>query len=67
MVQSPNVLALLGNLKNRFEQIVLITHVESIHDAVDNCLWVEFDERTKTSRLTGGSDELERPEVGVVV
>lgn len=46
-----NVIALLQNLKNRFEQIILITHIESIHDAVDNCLWVEFDERTKTSRL----------------
>jgi len=47
-----NVIALLQNLKNRFEQIILITHIESIHDAVDNCLWVEFDERTKTSRLS---------------
>ncbi|MGB9618994.1 MAG: SbcC/MukB-like Walker B domain-containing protein, partial [Armatimonadota bacterium] len=46
-----NVVALLQSLKNRFEQIILITHVESIHDAVDNCLWVEFDEKTKTSRL----------------
>ena len=46
-----NVVSLLQNLKHRFEQIILITHVESIHDAVDNCLWVSFDERTKTSRL----------------
>lgn len=46
-----NVVSLLQNLKNRFEQIILITHVESIHDALDNCLWVTFDERTKTSRL----------------
>ena len=46
-----NVVSLLQNLKNRFEQIILITHVESIHDALDNCLWVEFDEHTKTSRL----------------
>jgi len=46
-----NVVGLLQNLKNRFEQIILITHIESIHDAVDNCLWVEFDEETKTSRV----------------
>jgi len=46
-----NVVSLLQNLKNRFEQIILITHVEAIHDAVDNCLWVAFDEKTKTSRL----------------
>ncbi|MDH7600569.1 MAG: AAA family ATPase [Armatimonadota bacterium] len=46
-----NVVSLLQNLKNRFEQIILITHIESIHDAVDNCLWVEFDENSKTSRI----------------
>ena len=46
-----NVVNLLQNLKHRFEQIILITHVESIHDALDSCLWVNFDERTKTSRL----------------
>lgn len=59
-----NVVALLQNLKNRFEQIILITHVESIHDAVDNCLWVAFDERTKTSRLL---DRMEQSEAGVIL
>lgn len=54
-----NVVSLLQNLKNRFEQIILITHVESIHDAMDNCLWVSFDERTKTSRLIDKAVELE--------
>ncbi len=52
-----NVVALLQNLKNRFEQIILITHVESIHDALDNCLWVQFNERTKTSRLAERVEE----------
>ncbi|MCE5313675.1 MAG: SMC family ATPase [Armatimonadota bacterium] len=61
-VRRDNVVSLLQNLKNRFEQIILITHVESIHDAVDNCLWVTFDERTKTSRLI---DRIEQPEVGI--
>lgn len=61
-----NVVALLQNLKNRFQQIILITHVESIHDAVDNCLWVEFDEKTKTSRLSDRSSKVERVEVGVL-
>lgn len=54
-----NVVALLQNLKNRFEQIMLITHIEAIHEAVDNCLWVRFDERTKTSRLTEQFDDPE--------
>ena len=60
-----NVVALLQNLKNRFEQIILITHVESIHDAVDNCVWVEFDEKTKTSRLTDRSIDLDSIPAGV--
>ncbi len=51
-----NVVGLLQNLKNRFEQIILITHIDSIYDAMDNCLWVEFDEKTKTSRLTNRSE-----------
>ncbi|MEN6356725.1 MAG: AAA family ATPase [Armatimonadota bacterium] len=59
-----NVISLLQNLKNRFEQIILITHVESIHDAVDNCLWVAFDERTKTSRLI---DRVEQPMAGITL
>ncbi|MHB9035302.1 MAG: AAA family ATPase [Armatimonadota bacterium] len=66
-VRRDNVVSLLQNLKNRFEQIILITHVESIHDAVDNCLWVSFDERTKTSRLIDRIDEFEQPEAGITV
>ena len=62
-----NVVALLQNLKNRFEQIILITHIESIHDAVDNCLWVEFDEKSKTSRLTDRLDRLGQPDIGALV
>jgi exonuclease SbcC len=61
-----NVVALLQNLKNRFEQIILITHVESIHDAVDNCLWVEFDERTKTSRLSDRANVLGESVAGLL-
>ncbi len=53
-----NVVALLQNLKNRFEQIIIITHIESIHDAVDNCIWVAFDEKTKTSRLVDRSTDV---------
>ena len=60
-----NVVALLQNLKNRFEQIIIITHVEAIHDAVDNCLWVAFDEKTKTSRLIDRSIDIEPTPAGV--
>lgn len=43
------VLEKLQALKSRFDQIILISHIEAIHDAVDNCLWVSFDERNKIS------------------
>lgn len=53
-----NVMEMLLNLKNRFRQIIVITHVESIYDMVDNCIWVDYDEREKISRVTD-----KRPEV----
>ncbi len=56
-IRRDNVLTLLQNLKNRFEQMIVITHIESIHDAVDNCIWVEFNEQTKTSRLVDRNSE----------
>lgn len=65
-VRRDNVIALLQNLKHRFEQIILITHIESIHDAVDNCMWVEFDEKTKTSRLTDRSREPDPMVAGLI-
>jgi exonuclease SbcC len=65
-VRRDNVVALLQNLKNRFEQIIVITHVEAIHDAVDNCLWVGFDEKTKTSRLIDRSIEIDAIPAGVL-
>lgn len=66
-VRRDNVVSLLQNLKNRFEQIILITHVEAIHDAVDNCLWVAFDEKTKTSRLIDRSTIGEPIPAGVLL
>lgn len=65
-VRRNNVVSLLQNLKNRFEQIILITHVDSIHDSVDNCVWVEFDEKTKTSRLTERTELMAPPEAGIL-
>lgn len=50
-IRRDNVVALLQALKCRFEQIILITHVESIHDSVDNCIWVDYDGVTRTSRI----------------
>lgn len=61
-----NVVGLLQNLKNRFDQIIVITHIESIHDMVDSCLWVEFDEQKKTSQLIDRSMSIDTIGAGLL-
>lgn len=46
------VLEKLQALKSRFDQIILISHVEAIHDSVDNCLWVQYDSRRGISTVS---------------
>jgi DNA repair protein SbcC/Rad50 len=46
-----NVVQLLRRLEDRFEQVILITHVEGIREALDRVVHVEFDERTGASRV----------------
>ena len=46
-----NVINLLQNLKGRFQQILLITHIESIHDMVDRAIWVDYDTASGSSRI----------------
>jgi exonuclease SbcC len=44
-----NVIELLHKLGDRFEQVILITHIESIREGLDQVIRVSFDERTGTS------------------
>jgi exonuclease SbcC len=44
-----NVVQLLRHLEDRFEQVILITHIEGIREALDQVLRVSFDERTGAS------------------
>lgn len=44
-----SVVSLLHNLKGCFQQILLITHIEAIHDMVDQCIYVEYDPETSVS------------------
>ncbi|MDB4950257.1 MAG: hypothetical protein JWM27_2906 [Gemmatimonadetes bacterium] len=44
-----NVVQLLHHLEDRFEQVILITHIEGIRESLDQVLRVDFDERTGTS------------------
>ena len=44
-----NVIQLLHRLENRYEQVILITHIESVREGLDQVVRVEYDERTGAS------------------
>ena len=49
LARRDNVVQLLRHLEDRFEQVILITHIEGIRESLDQVLRVEFDERTGSS------------------
>jgi exonuclease SbcC len=48
-----NVLALLEKLRKRFEQIVIITHLDDVKEGVQHLIQVEYDEGTGSARVNG--------------
>jgi len=53
-----NVVDLLRRLQDRFEQVILITHIESVREGLDRVITVRYDEETGASQLeteTGGT------------
>jgi DNA repair protein SbcC/Rad50 len=46
-----NVVQLLRGLTDRFEQVILISHIEGIRDGLDHVIDCAFDERTGASRV----------------
>jgi exonuclease SbcC len=46
-----NVIQLLHALEDRFEQVILITHIEGIREGLDQVLRVDYDERSGTSMV----------------
>ncbi|HEX7118004.1 MAG TPA: SMC family ATPase [Longimicrobiales bacterium] len=57
-----NVIQLLHRLGDRFEQVILITHIESIREGLDQVIRVEYDERSGASVVReerGAEAELE--------
>jgi len=46
-----NVIQLLHRLQDRFAQVILITHIETIREGLDHVIRVEYDERTGASRV----------------
>lgn len=63
-----NVVELLRRLHDRFEQVIVITHIESVREGLDRVLSVRYDEEAGESRVTvegPGDGALEAPlEVG---
>jgi exonuclease SbcC len=53
------VVGLLRRLADRFPQVILITHIESVRDSVDRVLRVVLDQDLGAARVTedGGADE----------
>ena len=60
-----NVVQLLHALEDRFEQVILITHVDGIREGVSQVLRVEYDERSASSIVReesiDGGDPSEAP------
>jgi exonuclease SbcC len=50
-----NVVALLRGLQDRFEQVILITHIEDVRDGLDQVMEVRQDERTGASVVRRGT------------
>ncbi len=55
-----NVIELLRALGDRFEQVILITHIESVRDSLDKVITVRFDPATASSQVdqTASADEM---------
>jgi exonuclease SbcC len=54
-----NVLELLRGLGDRFEQVILITHIEGVRDGLDNVITVRYDPASAASVVESSSGELE--------
>lgn len=46
-----NVVSLLRGLQDRFEQVILITHVDDVRDGLDQVMEVRFDEQSGASQV----------------
>ena len=50
-----SVIRLLQRLQDRFEQVILITHIESIREGMDQVIRVDFEERSGASVVSDQS------------
>jgi exonuclease SbcC len=54
-VRRGNVVELLRRINDRFEQVIVITHIEQVREGLDRVLVVRFDEERGTSVVTEGT------------
>jgi exonuclease SbcC len=60
-----NVVELLRALADRFPQVILITHIESVRDGLDRVIRVVYDQQSGASRVTDETDVYEPHDVAV--
>ena len=56
-----NVIQLLQKLHDRFEQVILITHIETVREGLDHVVRLEYDERTGASVVKNELAAVELP------
>ncbi|MDX2183574.1 MAG: SMC family ATPase [Gemmatimonadaceae bacterium] len=60
-VRRDHVLGLLRRLNDRFEQVIVITHIDSVREGLDRVLEVQLDPETGVSRVVDPEREVEGP------
>ena len=58
-----NVVDLLRRLQDRFEQVILITHIESVREGVDRVVTVRYDEESGVSRVDSEIEPAANPQL----
>lgn len=56
-VRRQNVISLLRGLRDRFEQVIVITHIDDVRDGLDQVFVVSLDEKSGASRVVRGEAE----------
>jgi exonuclease SbcC len=62
-VRRQHVVALLRRLHDRFEQVIVITHIDDVRDGLDHSLLVSYDEETGAAQVravSAGDDDRQR-------
>jgi len=59
-----SVVELLRGLQDRFEQVVLITHIEGVRDGLDQVIEVRYDENTGAAVVRRAASATQEPLIG---